>query len=249
MIDINMGCPARKVTKGLAGSALMKEPDLALGVIEAVVAAVDLPVSLKMRLGWDENSRNAASIARQAEQAGVGMFFVHGRTRNQFYKGVADWRRIGEVVKAVGGPVFANGDIVTFDDASSSVRQSGAQGVMIGRGAQGRPWFVGQVGDLLAGRAVRPSPDWLTRRDIILRHYEDMLSHYGACLGVRIARKHLGWYVNEMKNELNLAAEDAANWRARLFVEENAAQAVKHIHQLFSRIDAEYGRTEYGIAS
>ena len=153
MIDINMGCPARKVTKGLAGSALMKEPDLALSIIESVVRAVDVPVSLKMRLGWDQGMLNAADIAIRAEQAGIVMFTIHGRTRNQFYKGEADWRAIREVVEAISTPVIANGDILNLKDAENCLAQSKAFGVMIGRGAQGRPWFVGQVGAWLATKS------------------------------------------------------------------------------------------------
>ena len=212
MIDINMGCPARKVVKGLAGSALMKEPKLALSIIEGVVEAVSLPVSLKMRLGWDENLLNAPQIAAQAEQAGITMFTVHGRTRNQFYKGHADWRAIREVVEAVDAPVIANGDILCFSDVEACLEQSGAHGVMVGRGAQGRPWIVGEYGQRLDQGRQPQEPSLDEKQALILEHYEDMLSFYGSELGLRNARKHLGWYVDDLDAG---SSEVASMWRAQ----------------------------------
>ena len=237
MIDINMGCPARKVVKGLAGSALMKEPELALSIIERVVGAVDVPVSLKMRLGWDENLLNAVDIAIRAEQAGIQMFTVHGRTRNQFYKGHADWLAIKDVVKAVGVPVIANGDIINFADVESCLDRSQAHGIMIGRGAQGRPWIVGQYGARLAPNGFPATPSLDEKRSIILEHYEHMLSFYGIELGLRNARKHLGWYVDDLFNERS----EALIWRARLCREELPANVCKGINEMFVAIDGDIG--------
>lgn len=196
IIDINMGCPAKKVTGGLAGSALMQAPDHALTLIEAVVAAVRVPVTLKMRLGWDDDCLNAAVIARRAEAAGVRMITIHGRTRCQFYKGQADWRAIREVKHAVSVPVIANGDIVDLASARETLRQSGADGVMVGRGIQGAPWRVAEIAHGL-GHGPRPviptGADFLA---MVLEHYEASLAFYGEWLGARVIRKHLGWYMD-----------------------------------------------------
>ena len=229
MIDINMGCPARKVIKGLAGSALMKQPDLALSIVESVVSAVDVPVSLKMRLGWDENLLNAADIARSAEQAGIQMFTVHGRTRNQFYKGKADWSAIRDVVEAVQVPVIANGDIISFRDVETCLAASTASGVMIGRGAQGRPWIVGKYGSRLAGQTVPCEPTDREKKAIIIEHYEDMLSFHGRQVGLRSARKHLGWYVEQLFSNQQLSRQ----WRSRLCREDDPAIVKKAIVQMF----------------
>ncbi|WP_378213478.1 tRNA dihydrouridine synthase DusB [Aquicoccus sp. G2-2] len=196
VIDINMGCPAKKVTGGLSGSALMREPARALRLIEAVVAAVDLPVTLKMRLGWDESSFNAPDLARMAEAAGVQRLVIHGRTRCQFYKGRADWAAIRAVVDAVDIPVFANGDITSVAAARAALNASGAAGVMIGRGAQGRPWLLAEIGHALFGTAAPIVPHGGTLFRMIADHYEAMLSFYGKTLGTRVARKHLGWYMD-----------------------------------------------------
>jgi len=194
IIDINMGCPAKKVTGGLSGAALMRNPDHALRLIEAVVGAVDLPVTLKMRLGWDADQRNAAEIARRAEAAGVRMIVVHGRTRMQFYTGQADWSAIAEVVKAVSVPVVANGDVIGAATAQLALAQSGAAGVMVGRGAQGAPWRLAQIAQALFAAPAPVLPKGADFVDLICEHYEDILSFYGIDVGLRLARKHLGWY-------------------------------------------------------
>ena len=197
IIDINMGCPAKKVTNGYSGSALMKTPDHALSLIEAVVEAVSVPVTLKTRLGWDDDSLNAPDIARRAEAAGVQMITIHGRTRCQFYKGTANWAAIRHVVDAVNIPVIANGDITDADKARSALDQSGAAGVMIGRGAQGRPWLLAQVAHALYGTKAPEIPKGSALIDMVSGHYETMLEFYGQDLGLRVSRKHLGWYMDD----------------------------------------------------
>ncbi len=196
IIDINMGCPAKRVTNGYAGSALMRVPDEALRLIDAVVAATQVPVSVKMRLGWDEDSRNAAQLGRRAVDAGVRMITVHGRTRQQFYKGTARWRLVREVVEAVDVPVVVNGDIVDLTTAREALQQSGAAAVMIGRGAQGQPWRVGEIGGGLSGRTESRAPTGAGLAELVLEHYEAMLEAYGTIVGVRVARKHLDWYLD-----------------------------------------------------
>lgn len=195
-IDINMGCPARRVTSGWAGAALMRSPDAALAIVAAVVEAVDVPVTLKMRLGWDEGSLNASEIARRAEAAGVRQIVIHGRTRAQFYTGHADWSAIRPVVEAVAIPVVANGDITDAASARAALAASGARAVMLGRAAQGRPWLPGQIAANLAGRPEPAAPGGHALADLVAEHHEAMLSHYGRDLGLRCARKHLGWYLD-----------------------------------------------------
>ena len=194
IIDINMGCPARKVTSGYSGSALMRDLDHALTLIEATVGATALPVTLKMRLGWDHRSINAPELARRAEAAGVQMITVHGRTRCQFYEGRADWAAIRAVKDAVSIPVIANGDATSLDDMAPMLEQSAADGIMIGRGAYGRPWLPGAIARHAATGALPERPS-LT--EVAMRHYEALLDHYGAFLGARVARKHLGWYMDQ----------------------------------------------------
>ncbi len=191
IIDINMGCPAKKVTGGYSGSALMRDPDLALRLIEANVEAVDVPVTLKMRLGWDENTLNAPDLARRAQDAGVQLVTIHGRTRCQFYKGKADWAAIRAVREAVSIPLVANGDVETAADITAIREASGCDAVMIGRAAQGRPWLIGT----LAGHADGPA-DIDEIADIVTEHYDSNLAHYGVHIGLRHFRKHLGWYLD-----------------------------------------------------
>lgn len=202
IIDINMGCPAKKVIGGYAGSALMREPDHALSLIEATVKAVKIPVTVKMRLGWDETSINAPDIAARAEAAGVQLITVHGRTRMQFYEGRANWDAIAAVRETIRIPLIANGDVETVEDAQEILRRSGADAVMIGRGCQGRPWHAG----VLAGHA---GPAASEISDVVVGHYLAMLEHYGAEVGVRHARKHLGWYLDRHAPEL--ASESKAS--------------------------------------
>ena len=204
IIDINMGCPAKKVTGGLSGSALMKTPDHALGLIDAVVAAVEVPVTLKMRLGWDDDCLNAPEIAQRAEQAGVKMITVHGRTRCQFYKGRADWSAIRAVKQAVNIPVIANGDIVTLYDARAALRQSGADGVMIGRGIQGAPWRLAEIAHGLGYGTMPRIPSGQEFVEMVRRHYESALAFYGEALGARVIRKHLGWYMDRADTPASL---------------------------------------------
>jgi len=198
ILDINMGCPARKVTHGYSGSALMQDPDHALRLIEATVNATELPVCLKMRLGWDENSLNADEIARRAEDAGIQLVTIHGRTRNQFYKGKADWAAIRRVSDSVDIPVIANGDIVELDQIENVLNLSGADGIMIGRGAYGRPWFPGYVTSRVSNNPKpMPEPSRDEKHGLASEHYEAILSHYGIKVGIRAARKHLGWYLDD----------------------------------------------------
>tara|TARA_R100000935_G_scaffold10216_4_gene20402 strand:+ start:1161 stop:2147 length:987 start_codon:yes stop_codon:yes gene_type:complete len=204
VIDINMGCPAKKVTQGFSGSALMKTPDHALRLIEAVVNAVKVPVTLKTRLGWDDDMLNAPQIAARAEEAGITMITIHGRTRCQFYKGAADWAAIAGVKQAVSIPVIANGDIINTAAARQALAQSGADGVMIGRGAQGKPWLLAQVAHELFGAPAPVIPQGADFARMVADHYEAIIQFYGEVIGLRVARKHLGWYMDTSNTPADL---------------------------------------------
>ena len=233
IIDINMGCPARHVTGGQSGSALMRDLDHAERLIEATVSAVQVPVTLKMRLGWDERSFNSPELARRAEAAGVKMVTVHGRTRCQFYKGEANWNAIRAVKDAIKIPLVVNGDITSFEKAESALKLSGADAVMIGRGAQGKPWLPGQIGRRLETGAVESAPSLAEQFLHIRALYDEVCRHYGLRVGLRHARKHLGWALDTAAGCGRVPAAKLKDWRQRILTSEEPVSVQRALQEAF----------------
>lgn len=236
IIDINMGCPAKQVTGGLSGSALMRDLDHALTLVEATVQATSVPVTLKMRLGWDSATINAPELAQRAEAAGVQMITVHGRTRCQFYGGKANWRAIRAVRDAIKIPLIANGDGSSVEDARAMLAASGADGVMIGRGAYGRPWWPGVIANQLEPGTGIEEPTLQSEMNIVAGHHEETLITYGAELGNRTARKHLGWTIMRLEARKLLTAINAAFWRSRLLTSRDNAFVASAITELYGSL-------------
>ena len=233
IIDINMGCPARHVTGGQSGSALMRDLDHALRLIEATIAAVKVPVTLKMRLGWDDRSLNAPELARRAEAAGVQLISVHGRTRCQFYKGNADWTAVRAVKDAVNIPLVVNGDITSFEKAVSALEMSGADAVMVGRGAQGQPWLPGQIGRRLETGVAEAAPPLAEQLDHVRALYDGVCSHYGLRIGLRHARKHLGWALEIAARCSHAPAATLKTWRERILTSDNPHRVHRSLQEAF----------------
>lgn len=232
VIDINMGCPAKKVTGGYSGSALMRDLDHAVSLIDATIAAATVPVTVKMRLGWDDSTINAPELAKRAEASGASMVTVHGRTRCQFYTGQADWVAIRQVKNAVRIPVVANGDVGSLDDAQTILKLSGADAVMIGRQHCGRPWLAGEISAAAAGEQGKGVPQTGAQiSDYVISHYEDMLAFYGTNIGTRQARKHLGWYIDRFAPECTSAQ------RHQIMTGKEPKQVIGLLKQLFCASD------------
>jgi tRNA-dihydrouridine synthase B len=233
IIDINMGCPARHVTGGQSGSALMRDLDHALTLIEATVSAVKIPVTLKMRLGWDDRSLNAPELARRAEAAGVQMISVHGRTRCQFYKGEADWGAVRAVKDAIHIPLVVNGDITSFEKAVTALEMSGADAIMIGRGAQGQPWLPGQIGRRFNTGIVEAAPSLAQQLGYIRALYDEVCSHYGLRIGLRHARKHLGWALDVAAQCSRAPAATIKAWRQQILTSDSPAGVHRSLQDAF----------------
>lgn len=228
IIDLNFGCPAKKVVGGYSGSALMRDEKLAAEILFKTVKAVNIPVTLKMRVGWDDNTKNAPVLARIAEDAGIKMVTVHGRTRCQFYTGKADWAFISTVKKAVKIPVIANGDIVCFDSAKEALHRSGADGIMIGRGAYGKPWLISQIAHFLKTGEKLADPSINNQLIIVLNHYDDIINYYGSDVGIKMARKHLGWYSSGLPK--------SSEFRATINQTIDAAEVKEKIQRFYGSI-------------
>ena len=236
IVDLNMGCPAKCVTTGAAGAALLRDVDNAVRLIEAAVSAVKIPVTVKMRLGWDDDTIVAPELARRAEAAGVKMVTVHGRTRQQFYKGKANWHAISRVKAAVSVPVVANGDLETYEDAAAMIAESGADAVMVGRAARGRPWLPGHIGRFIASGVRTSDPAIEDQRDNLIELYDAWLGQYGHARGAKEARKHIGWALEAAGRAVNLSADWVKGWRAQLLAENAPSRVVLGIHDAFDEL-------------